>query len=721
MKAERLALLAADGISFDLETHLIQPGLLAPPLVCGSVAAADGNKIEGALLDRDSVWHAFLTLVENKATTLIGANIAFDLLVMAVEGAKRGVDLMPMIFDLYDRGAVFDVQIAEALHAVALGMLGKDPRSGMPLINPETGKRGRYSLATCVDIVLGRSNAKANDRYRLSYALLEDVPIEDWPLEARTYPVDDAVNTLEVALVQAAAWGLDDPRRNLHDLSAQVYAAWAMHLGASWGFIPDPVAVDALAARAATMRAEGEQEFHTAGLLREDGSKDTALVKTLVARAFGASGQCETCGGSGKVAGKGKKPIGCKACASTGFDLDSAPVPRTPTGGVETGRDTLTESGDELLMAFAAFSEADKIESTYLPWLRSGIDEQGRPRAINLRPNVLLDTGRASYGDVVQLLPRDMGIRECIVPRPGYVFCSCDYEGLELTTHGQSCLWIVGWSRLAEALNGGIKVHNALAANMAAMSYDDYQARFKGDAKLKSYRQAAKPANFGFPGGMGAAKLVLQQRKSGPDTTAPDGTKYKGLRFCILTDGAERCGTEKITEYKGRPLAPTCKRCIEAAERLRAAWFKTFPENRIYFERVNDTLEQRGEVVQHISKRVRGGLEFCAAANGYFQALAADGAKLALCRVAREQYVNRGTALYGTRTILFAHDELMVEMPESIAHEAAARLSEVMEGAMQEFCPDMKPRAEPCLMRRWYKSAEPVFDVSGRLIPWEPK
>lgn len=801
MDAARLQALAKNGVAFDTETHRVQPGLLAPPMVCASVAGVDENGISGALLDRDGAWHAFLKLISAPEVTLIGANIAYDMLVMAVVGAKRGVDAMPAIFDAYDRGAVFDVQIAEALHGVALGMLGKDPRTGQPLINPETGKRGRYSLATCVDLVLGRQNAKANDRFRQSYALLEDVPMAEWPLEARTYPVDDAVNTLETALVQAACPrvpGIDytkaaEPRRNLHNLAAQCYAAWAMHLGASWGFNVDPVAVEALAKRAAAAREAGIAEFKALDFFKlhpktgavmtskKTGApcKNTTLIKRLVARAYGCHGACEACAGSGRVpgstkckncggegsvpapdvqapclacAGKGRVPNpkttkNCEPCDGTGLNLESAAVPRTAGSleedeesgetsgkmpGVSAGRDACDESGDDVLMRWAEFGEMDKVESTYLPWLRGGIGADGKPRPICLRPNVLLDTGRASYGDVVQLLPRGMGIRECIVARPGYVLASVDYGGLELVTHGQSCLWIVGQSKLAEVINreGASAVHATLGAQLAGMPYEDYKARMKKEKFLKDCRQAAKPANFGFPGGMGAAKLVLQQRKSGPDTAcenAPgfitvEGKKvrgYKGLRFCILMGGDSSCGSTKVTEYKSRPLPPTCLRCIESAEALRETWFKTFPENKIYFARVNDTLEERGEVVQHVSKRVRGGLEFCAAANGYFQGLAADGAKLALCRVAREQYVNRGTALFGTRTILFAHDELVVEMPESIAHEAAHRVSEIMVQAMREFCPDVAVEAPPALMRRWYKGADPVY-VDGRLVPWEP-
>lgn len=781
MRADRLARLHLDGVAFDTETHLVQPGLLAPPLVCGSVAAiGDHELIAGHLLDADQTLEAFLKLIGAPHVTLIGANLAYDCLVMAVAAAGRGVDAMPAIFDAYDRGAVYDLQIAEALHAVALGTLGKRP-DGSPLFTEEGKLTTRYSLANCVDIVLGRKNAKANDRYRMSYALLENTPIAEWPSEARTYPVDDAVNTLECALAQVST------RRNLHNLSAQVYAAWAMHLGAAWGFTPDPVAVDALAKRTAATRAEGIGEFITAGffkLHKKTGeilrskktnapSKNQTLIKRLTALAYGCSGTCATCAGSGKVpgttkckacdgagndsetkfpddptsacgscAGGGRVPNpktqrNCEPCDGTGLVLESASCPRTDgsieededTGevsgklpGVSIGRDALEESGDELLMGFAGFSELDKVESTYLPWLREGITEDGRTRPITLKPNVLLETGRSSYGGVVQLLPRGMGIRECIVARPGYVLASIDYGGLELVTHAQSCLWIVGWSKLAEYINreGASAAHAALGAQLAGVEFEDFKKRMKGDYFLSACRQAAKPGNFGFPGGMGAPKLVLQQRKQGPDTTAKNGRKYKGLRFCIIMDGAEACGVRKVTSYKDRPLPPTCEHCIECAERLRAKWFETFPENRLYFKEVSKAIEGTSPVVQHVSNRERGGLEFCAAANGYFQGLAADGAKLALCRVAREQYVDRGTALYGCRTILFAHDELVIEMPSDVASEAAERVSELMVDSMRQFCPDVAVEAPPALMRRWYKGADPVYR-DGRLVPWEPK
>ncbi len=108
---------------------------------------------------------------------------------------------------------------------------------------------------------------------------------------------------------------------------------------------------------------------------------------------------------------------------------------------------------------------------------------------------------------------------------------------------------------------------------------------------------------------------------------------------------------------------------------------------------------------------------FCDGANTLFQGLAADGAKNALFRVAHECYVDQGTALFGTRPVVFVHDEIIAEVPADIAHEASERLAVVMCQAMAEYVPDVPITAKPALMERWLKAAEPVY-ANGRLVPW---
>lgn len=405
---------------------------------------------------------------------------------------------------------------------------------------------------------------------------------------------------------------------------------------------------------------------------------------------------------------------------------------------------------------------------------------------LTLRPNVLVDTGRASYGDVIHQLPRDGGVRECIVARTGFepsrdqfhagllgisleqyqaeaanaeqVLCSVDYGGLELATHAQNCLYTVGSSKLAEAINDGVLVHDALAAKFLGVSYEEFadgMAGRLGDKIKKLYknvRQAVKPANFGFPGGMGAIKLVLQQRKQGPNTVAGDGKRYKGLRFCVLL-GAERCGASKLTEYKGKPTTPVCAECVRIAEDIRAKWFDQWPENKKYFEFIADCVDNgqlvydRGkwvrlkpaQVRQHTSHRLRGNVDFCSGANGFFQGLAGDGAKRALTRVSRECYdrtyrteAGEPSPLWGCRVVLFAHDELIVEGPGKTVHLWAERISEVMIASMREYTPDVAVTAPAACSRRWYKAMEPAYQepdgkiyatraTPGRkLVPWYP-
>ena len=781
MLSSRLATITTYGVAFDVETHKTQPGLDAPPLVCGSVAAPGS---EPALLTKEQARTVFAATLDTSHAVLIGQNIAYDCLVMAQDAYKRGIDLLPAIFAMYDQGRVYDVAIAEQLHAIAQGHLGRDPRTGYDLKDPETGKIAGYRLSVILDLVCGRTSAKVNDRFRTSYALLEDIPQEDWPTEARTYPIDDAVNTLDIALAQVgpAPQGTVYPsggpgsfparNRNLHDLSRQVDTAWCLKLADAQGLSVDPVALAELEARVDKERGEKLQEFialdffkfapykkrcssehfephacqecggGAVAVSKKTGAEQVnkSLLRDLLCDAYDVGGICPQCNGERRVHGlmqhkeclgdacrpdcvDGKIPNpkttkGCPRCDGTGKDLDSAPIPRTAKGAIQTGRDDLTESGIEVLINFAEFQESAKIKSTYIPWLRQGL---GAP--ITQWSNVMLATGRISYNGCTVTLPRKGGVRECLVPRTGKVFISCDYSGLELITHAQSCLDLLGWSKMAEALNAGIKVHDQLGADMSGIPYDDFLKRRKAGEKLiVDYRQAAKPGNFGFPGGMGAARMVLQQRKADFDTTGADGTIYKGMRFCILIGGAERCGIEKVTKWGRASISPTCKHCIECAETLRDTWFKTWPENREYLNKyVNGVVRGNGEVTHFWSGRVRGGLDFCAAANTRFQGLGADVTKHALRRVAREQYLDRSSDLFGTRVLLMPHDELFVEADAEQAHEAAMRLQVVMEESLKEICPDLADaaEAEPVIMPRWFKGAEQVWE-EGRLVPWQP-
>ena len=652
-------------LAFDLETHLIQPGLLAPPICCGSFARRTANReIDGYVFpSTDTLLHVEGSL-RTAGITYVGANIAYDWgCILAVRP-----DLLPLIWKAYAEERVLDVLIAGTLDAIHDGRLrSEDGPTELFMRNGKKIQSGRYSLQSVTEDYLGRTDAKQNDRFRLSYALLEHLPIEQWPEEARQYPIDDAVNTLEVAEAQLKVCN------NLHNLPAQAHAAFCAHLGSIWGMRIDTEraktlksSVDENLARVQAFALEHNLvkpnwKGRAPNKVIDGYSKDTKLLKELVFKAY-----------------------------------DGLP-PKTDGGDISTSREALSESGDPVLEQFAEASKWEKLR-TYADELASL-----GTAPMNVSCNILLSTGRASYSGLIQLIPRKGGVRECFQARPGCVWSSVDYAAIEMSTLAQVCLWALGYSKLADAINNDIDPHSLFAANMTGAGYEDFLAR-KEKPLESGLRQAAKAANFGFPGMMGGAKFVVAK-------------KLEGEKVCEWTHRDGLCGSEKVREWKGRDLdAPLCKRCIEEAEKLRQFYLRQWPEMPNYFKWVTaegDTVEQ------FVSKRVRGGCSGPAAANTRFQGLAADGAKAALVKMTEEMYLDTSSPLYGSRLMVFAHDETIIEIPEEKAHEAAHRQADIMISEMRKFVPDVKVKAEPALMRNWSKAVKTKYDAAGRLVPWE--
>lgn len=670
-------------LSFDLETHLIQPGLLAPPICCASWATRNGSEMITDLTPRESVMRQVETQL-GRGDTWVGANIAYD---FACVLAARP-DLMPLIWRAYEEGRVHDVQIAATLNAIAEGRMREGElyrRDGSRIMS------GRYSLDECVKEWLGRENAKENDRFRLSYALLEHLPIDQWPEDARQYPIDDAVNTLLVAEAQLRPLTTSfatSGAKNLCDLKAQCHAAFAIHLGAVWGLRTDPVAVEKFKAEVGSTVAAIEDWAIERGLMypktkkpKADGTFDYSVDKKalgeLVLKAYGGN------------------------------------PPHTDKGGISTSRETLEDSGDPVLEKFVEVNRWRKFE-TYIPTL-----EEAARVPLNVKPNVLLSTGRVSYEGLIQLMPRKGGVRETFIARPGYVWSSVDYAAIEGCTLAQVCYWLLGYSTLGDAINEDKDIHSILGANLVGITYEKFVAEKKG--RLKDVRQGAKIGNFGYPGMMGATKFVVAQKR-------------QGTKVCELFYNDGRCGdgsegpgggTRRVMFWQDKPLdAPLCERCLAKAEEIRSGFISTWKEIRPYWSKVSAIIQNDDAITQFVSKRVRGKPTAPAAANTLFQGLAADGAKRAVVAMTKEMYLDTSSPLYGSRLVNFSHDETIIEIPEEKAHEAATRQAEVMIQQMRTVVPDVLVKAEPALMRRWFKGAEAVY-VDGpsgkRLVPWEPK
>lgn len=675
-------------LSIDSETYKIVPGNPAPKLVCLSFADTNGER--GILLRDEAI--PFLHEVLDAGIEVVGQNFGFDACVFSVADPT----LLPKWFRAYEEGRVRDTQIREKLIALSKGELADD----------ESGaRRGqKFDLETMVSRRLGldisedkRGSEDGEEPWRLRYAELDGIPLAQWPGKAVQYALDDPYLALRVFEHQAQEVGGDIP-----DEIPQARASFWLYLMAVRGLRTDPAFVQRLEARYNKEFDAANLVLREAGLLREHKVKGqwrwARVMSSIRERVIAAYGGEENC-------------------------------PRTDKGAISTDRETLTSVGDPqviekirqrfleqvsldesnppsakaisyqvsdeqmldrevtytqyVLNECGARSATEKMLTTFLPLLQVGTQIPLSPRW-----DVLKATGRTSCARPnLQQLPRKGGVRECFVPRPGYVFAAADYAFIELCTLASTCISRFGYSRLAEAINAGMDPHLEMAAAVMDISYEDVLARYKsGDEEAAAQRQASKAANFGYPGGLGYAKFI----------------EYARATYGVVLSEAR-------------------------SKFLKERWLTRWPEMREHLKWVADRtqLGQTFVLEQPVSKRLRGNAGYCDGANSLFQGLAADGAKCAGWAIAKECLLSDpyfdgsgSTALHGSYLVVFAHDEFIVESPIERAPEAAERLARVMEWGMRQFVPDVRIRAEEVLMSRWSKKAKALRDTNGRLQVW---
>lgn len=646
-----------DLVALDTETFLISDDDPAPLVVCVSWAARVDGELASGLLHHSEVEPYLADLLSDPDVRIVGHNWAFD----ASGIARSWPRLAGLLWQGYDTNKFSDTLIREKLSDLARGRFRgftTDKGVFVPL---------KYDLGA-----VARRRAKYDvdkaDPWRLRYGELYDVPLADWPEDARQYAERDAIATLlayEGQATLAEQWG-----EVLHfDELPQVRAAWWLRVCSVHGIKTSPEAVELLRRTAEKQIAFLEGDLAEEGLVVR-GSKKMAPIRARVERAYLDTGR---------------------------------KVRLTDKGAVCTDRDACLESGDPVLEALVDYNSAKKTLSTEckaysVPVVHTSFDSlaatgrttSSRPNIQNVRWNFrdlcpACGCGRARDGLCVLCgtqLEQPPGMRECFVPRPGFVFGSADYSGLELATLAQVCYSVLGHSRLREVLLSGADPHLMVAANILGRPYDTLD---KHNPAVKLARQTAKVANFGFPGGLGPPKLVLFARMS-----------YR----------------VRMTEAE--------------AKQLKRIWLETYPEFASYFAYIGSLVQPDGTyTVEHLfSGRVRAGVHFTVACNSLFQGLGSDATKAAGYLIARACYTgldeqDRPSPLAGCRMVNYIHDEFILEVPDDERADPAAReLSRLMVVGAKPYLPDLPIDAEPQLMRYWSKKAEPLFDQAGRLIPW---
>ena len=255
---------------------------------------------------------------------------------------------------------------------------------------------------------------------------------------------------------------------------------------------------------------------------------------------------------------------------------------------------------------------------------------------VHPRYDLLKNTGRTGCSSPnIQQLPRDGHIRSMFKAEEGNTLLITDYSAIELCTLAQHVYTTFGSSIMRDKINEGVDLHKYYASVLFNTTEDKVE---------KWQRQAAKAANFGFPGGLGIETFIEFAKGYDLDITA------------------------------------------EGAQNMKNIWFEAFPEMKLYMQ------GEEGSVTT-LTGRIRANTTYCAEKNTPFQGLAADGAKIALYNL-----MDAGFTLVG-----FVHDEIITEVPENTAEEMRRLQEEIMINSMALVVPDVKISVESTISPRYCK------------------
>lgn len=590
-------------IALDTEccAWLDRPGWQAPPLVCVSVSHGPVSYvIHRSDPELFSVVRAALR------EGMCGHHVAFDLVVLAAAGFP-----LEEIFEAYAADRVTCTMSREKLLDIHTGAMATQRKPKGP----------GYALDVLAKRRLGVDLDKST--VRLRYEEMYNIPVSAWPEAFRLYAATDAEVTHRLYQAQEQAEGA----ANLADQYRQARGAFWIQLMKTWGTCVD-------LPRLHELKRKYEAEFAAAG-------------KDLVAAGLAWQEK------KGLVCSReeaGKRII--EAYARRGLDY-----PRAKGGGPCTDQAACEDSHDPALQRLAEYSVLSTKVTKDIPAL-------DRP-LIHAGYDSLVETGRtSSFAPNLQNLPKDGGFRQCLIPRPGNVFVCADFSGFELATWAQVCLVLVGWSKMAEALNAGIDPHALIAAELLGWTYERVlEVKKAGESHpdyptMFTHRQIGKAVNFGAPGGAGIDRLCHQALNSYGVHVEPE--MMKRVKYSV--------------------------------------WQKRWPECFPFFDRIKFAAEQHGAIEQLYSGRRRGDVGFTDACNGMFQGLAADIFKDAGFALARECYVG---VFKGSRIVNEVHDEYVIEVEEAEAMYRAVEIEKLLVSATRPWLPGVKLGVEVTISRRY--------------------
>ena len=300
-------------IALDTETALIDRGPdLAPPLACMTYCSSE-DSVPGIAVGRDIL--SVLRGVVASNDTITGANFAYDAHVLI----RAFPEFTAELIGLYESDRIIDVQLNERLIDIARGSLDC---TYIPSIDKRVPKY--YSLAALHDSYGFGTLDKSGDTWRMRYGTLIGRPLHEWPEAAVSYAKDDALATLKVQQAQYSFGSFWQP-----DAAAQARAAFALQRVAIRGLITDGPMVESYIRKLKVLVDDSRTRLEKAGFVRENGSRDTKLVRSHM----------------------------LTACLASGLEPK-----KTATGQVSLDADACRAiPSDELLQAYSLYSTADKV------------------------------------------------------------------------------------------------------------------------------------------------------------------------------------------------------------------------------------------------------------------------------------------------------------------------------------------------------------------------
>jgi hypothetical protein len=384
--------------AFDYETFLIQPYLLAPPIVCMSVAIDDEEAIVYHVLD--SRLRALLVeALTTPGCMMVAHNAAYE----AVCTMAKWPELTELLFAKLDAGEIYCTLLGEKLISIGEGDHDKE-----------------FGLDDCLERHGIDLPVDKECHWRLRYGLLATTPCELWPQDAWDYSVLDAEAARQLYRSQVeryskyihdctARWTVTPRGGHRVFLPGQTWASVALYLTSAVGFPTDPEAADVLWHETIDKLKLYEGELKRVGFLlpkREKGVLKYTLKKEpaekLMLKCFQEMGREPARGNVtpamlvkayknvGQVVeweNKGRRKDKKVEDSDITEAIENGCSPKDLIGNIKLNEEACINSGHPLLLAYTKYSQADTLKSKV---------KRLQKALIQTWYNALVETGRTS-------------------------------------------------------------------------------------------------------------------------------------------------------------------------------------------------------------------------------------------------------------------------------------------------------------------------------------